>query len=79
MALVSSSLWLVTGLMSPAPFCCLSRRIVEAMWMQPRPSGGDCRKPAVYLPLWLIALANIYFDLMRVLLLMRPLRIGILG
>ena len=66
MALVSSSLWLVTGLVliSSALSVVYLWRIVEAMWMQPRPGGGKiAENPAVYLPLWLIALANIYFGL----------------
>lgn len=66
MALVSSSLWLVTGLVliSSALSVIYLWRIVEALWMQPRPQAGKvAENPMVYGPLWLVALANIYFGL----------------
>ena len=65
MALVSSSLWLVTGLVLIS-----ARFLVFISGGLSRPCGCNCAKrgkiaenPAVYLPLWLIALANIYFGL----------------
>ena len=66
LALVSSSLWLVTGLVliSSALSLVYFWRIVEAMWMTPRENDTELKEnPLVYVPLWLIALANIYFGL----------------
>jgi len=38
-------------------------KIVEVMWMQPAPAKAPVlvENPAIYLPLWIVALANIWF------------------
>ncbi len=67
MALLTSSLWLVTGLVVISSVLSVAYlwRIFEAMWMQPRANNSTAVKenPMVYGPLWLMALANIYFGL----------------
>jgi multicomponent Na+:H+ antiporter subunit D len=43
-------------------------KIVEVMWMQPRPDQSSAKKPIrenpwIYVPIWILALANIYFGI----------------
>ncbi len=38
-------------------------KIIEVMWMQPSPAKSPnlVENPVIYLPLWVVALANIWF------------------
>ena len=40
-------------------------KVMEVMWMQPAPARSPklVENPAIYLPLWMVALGNIWFDI----------------
>ena len=66
LALVYASWWWIAGLvvLASALSVVYLWRIVEAMWMRPMPASGRVREdPMIYGPLWLVALANVWFGL----------------
>ena len=40
-------------------------KVMEVMWMQPAPARSPklIENPAIYLPLWMVALGNIWFGI----------------
>ena len=40
-------------------------KVIEVMWMQPAPARSPklIENPAIYLPLWMVALGNIWFGI----------------
>ena len=66
LALVDTADWPVVAVVVAASALSLVYlwRIVEAMWLRPMPARGRVREdPWVYSPLWLVALANVWFGI----------------
>jgi len=64
LAIIASDYWMIAALvmLSSALSLIYLWKIMEALWMKPAPHDLAIREnPAVYLPLWLITLANIWF------------------
>ena len=66
LALVETASWWIVGLVVAASALSVVYlwRIVEAMWLHPMPETGRVREdPMIYAPLWLVAVANVWFGL----------------
>ncbi|XDZ66830.1 proton-conducting transporter membrane subunit [Alphaproteobacteria bacterium LSUCC0684] len=66
LAIIASDYWMIAALvlLSSALSLIYLWKMMEALWMKPAPHGVIIKEnPAVYLPLWLIALANIWFGI----------------
>ena len=66
-AILTADAYFIAGLvlLSSALSLIYLWKIVEVMWMQPAPAKSPklSENPAIYLPLWVVALANIWFGL----------------
>ncbi|MGB1684299.1 MAG: proton-conducting transporter membrane subunit, partial [Candidatus Puniceispirillaceae bacterium] len=64
-AILAADAYFIAGLvlLSSALSLIYLWKIVEVMWMQPAPAKSPklFENPAIYLPLWIVALANIWF------------------